>query len=125
MLELARAHGCQPGCPGCASEQAQSPAVGLLVEWTGFVTSRGARRAGRLSARTGRPFPVMTTDDVTQFCIEEAVAEAVAFEDRHRQLAEETARITSSVGPMSEVSPHEKAGIDHARRMSELKGQAA
>lgn len=83
--ELARAHACPQGCPACtaaleeaaaAEEQARRRAVpARLADYADFVRSDDARRMTNLSLRSGRPFPVMTDDEVVQVLIEEACFE--------------------------------------------------
>lgn len=79
---LARVHRCEPGCAGCRAERARSPAVDLLGRWDAFVASPAALRLARLCRRSGRPFPVLSADDVVQFCVEEAVFERLTLTER-------------------------------------------
>lgn len=80
VRQLARAHRCPPGCPGCAREQASSPALDLTGRHERFVRSQDALRLAR-AVRDGYAFPVVSFDEVVQFCVREAVMLRLATSD--------------------------------------------
>lgn len=84
---LALAHRCVSGCPACDAEEAASPAIGRLTEFDDYVISKAADRVARWCQRSGAPFPKVSKDEVVQFCVEEALFERIAIEDKLAKIA--------------------------------------
>lgn len=122
-VELARAHHCRPGCPGCEAERSQSPAVDLTSRHERFVASAHALRVARHCKRSGRPFPVVSADEVVQFCVEEAVFERLMTAER---LSGEATREALATLGQDEPHPGAPPGLaaaveaaEHFRRTGE------
>jgi hypothetical protein len=115
VAALKIAHRCPPDCPACAAERSQVGVPSKLSDWEDFIRSTSAQRMVRHVKRTGRSFPRVTNDEVTQFLVEEAAFEVAA-------ILEVQARSSSEVmvpeGMPVEESPAER----HQRLMREARG---
>lgn len=114
---LARAHRCPPGCPGCAAEQDEAGIPDPIADWADFVAGGAALRAVNLAKRNGQPFPTLTNDDVTQWCIEEAVFERAALLEAQ---ANEHANADPDAppGPPGPVNAAHQEALERARAFS-------
>jgi hypothetical protein len=117
LRRLAELHGCPPDCPHCAGVEANHGVPQLLSDFSDFVRSRDGLRLVGLCVRSGRPFPKLSNDEVTQFCIEEALFERFAFNEKR---ANETAFLEAqerNQGPA--VDPAHQEALDRARSFAD------
>jgi hypothetical protein len=127
--KLEHAHGCEPDCPCCNDTAFARPPFDVLARYGPFVTSQAVLRVARLSKRSGSPFPRVSTDEVTQFCVEEAVFERLELEEASARTAvNELAAGGLDVGADGSVPGIElpnvgaKQAQEHHARLDELKG---
>lgn len=85
--QLARAHGCPPGCVHCARADGAIGIPDRVQRFYEFITTEAALRMVTHCKRTGRSFPTISHDEVVQFLVEEACFERLHYAELMAQHA--------------------------------------